>query len=406
MNNNLDPRDPRRYRSNYAPYGEPEIKRTYTPEEAGHDKHRKPVTRASYNTRRRKRKKPNVGVIVIISLFVLVAAACIWLLLSGNNNPENIPDNDKHVPLGSEKTEDELLEEIICPDTDDPNDNKEELLPYFTVTLTEDDIHMGDLILVNSYHEYLFPEEMEKNIVKISDHNNGYYGTSAYNTAVYLSGEALNAFNKMTEDNFNDTGFKWLQVNSAYRSLEHQQQLYSDYLRDYGQDYVDKYVATPGYSEHHTGLGIDLNVNRNGSISYVESDAECGWFREKCQEYGFVLRYPDDKIHITGIDFESWHYRYVGVPHAQIMEDLNLCLEEYVDYLKTYTFDGECLSYSAETGIYQTTAEEFYKAESGIMIYYVPADAENGETEVSIPKDCEYTVSGNNVDGYIITCEK
>ncbi len=406
MNNNLDPRDPRRYRSNYAPYGEPEIKRTYTPEEAGHDKHRKPVTRLSYNTRRRKRKKPNVGVILLVALFILVAVACIIFIISGLNNPAKVPDNDKSTPLGSGKTEDELLEQIICPETDNSDKKEEDLLPYTVLTLTEAEMHSGNLILVNSYNEYLFPEDMEGDIVNITNHKNGYYGTSGYNTAVNISKPVLDVFNKMTEDYYNETGFMWLQINSAYRSLEHQQQLYSDYLRDFGQDYVDQYVADPGFSEHHTGLGIDINVNRNGAISYVESDDGCAWFRDKCQEYGFILRYPADKVHVTGISFESWHYRYVGAPHAQIMEDMNLCLEEYIDYVKAYTYSGECLGYTAENGAYPMTAEEFYEAESGIMIYYVAADAEKGETEVNIPKDCEYSISGNNVDGYIITCEK
>ena len=157
-------------------------------------------------------------------------------------------------------------------------------------------------------------------------------------------------------------------------------------------------------SEHHTGLGIDLNVNRDGAISYVESDEGCQWFREKCQEYGFILRYPKDKVHLTGINHESWHYRYVGVPHAQIMEDLNLCLEEYTDYVKSYTYDGICMGYSDETGAFDMKADEFYE-NGGTMIYYVPAE-EDGTTSFFVPKDCEYTVSGNNVDGFVVTCEK
>ena len=86
------------------------------------------------------------------------------------------------------------------------------------------------------------------------------------------------------------------------------------------------------------------------------------------------------------------------------MEDMNFCLEEYIDYLKSYTYDGICLGYTAETGTYDIKAEEFYEAESGVMIYYV--EALEDATEVLIPKDCVYTVSGNNVDGFIITCTK
>ena len=386
MNNN---QDPRRRENGFDPFGQPQVKRTYTPEEAGHDKHRKPVSRLSYNRRRRQRPKLNAAAVIVTLIFLIIAGLCIFLIASGLNKPS---EEGKKDPANI--VTDETTEEVT---TEDP-------LPYFEISLDKAQVHYGDLILVNSYNEYLFPEEMEGDLVNIAENKNEYYGKSGYSTSVLVGKVTIDAINRLTEDYYNETGFKWLQVNSAYRSRQDQEDLYAQYVQDYGEDYARSYVANPGESEHHTGLGIDLNVNRNGTISYVGTDAECEWFRENCQNYGFVMRYPGDKVHMTGISYESWHYRYVGVPHAQIMEDMNFCLEEYVDYLKSYTYDGICLGYTDETGVYDMKAEEFYEAESGIMIYYV--EAVEDVTEVLIPKDCIYTVSGNNVDGFIITCSK
>jgi len=291
------------------------------------------------------------------------------------------------------------------PDSDENGEEQKEPeapLEYITITLSAEDVYSGDLVLVNAYHEYHFPADMEGNIVANAEYKNEHFGLSAvYPTSKSMSSVALEAFNRLTEEWYLETGFESLQVNSAYRDYEDQDILYTNSVRDNGIDYTVAYVANPGYSEHHTGLGIDLNVNRNGAISYVGTDPECAWFRDGCKDYGFILRYPGDKIDITGIGHETWHYRYVGVPHAQIMVDQNLCLEEYIDYVKDYTYEETCLGYSEETGVYEITADEYYE-KGGTMIYYVPATGE--DVEVCIPRNCEYKVSGNNVDGYIITC--
>lgn len=89
-------------------------------------------------------------------------------------------------------------------------------------------------------------------------------------------------------------------------------------------------IARPGYSEHHTGLVVDLN---DVDDAFEETETY-RWLSEHAEDYGFVQRYRSDKVDITGIDNESWHYRYVGVENAKKMNELNMCLEEYVEYLK------------------------------------------------------------------------
>lgn len=89
-------------------------------------------------------------------------------------------------------------------------------------------------------------------------------------------------------------------------------------------------IARPGHSEHHTGFVVDLN---DVDDAFEETETY-RWLSEHAEDYGFVQRYRSDKVDITGIDNESWHYRYVGVENAKEMNRLNMCLEEYVEYLK------------------------------------------------------------------------
>ncbi len=92
-------------------------------------------------------------------------------------------------------------------------------------------------------------------------------------------------------------------------------------------------MLTPGASEHHTGLAIDFNYV---SMSFKNTD-EYQWLLENAEDYGFILRYPADKADITGIDYEPWHFRYVGIDEAKEMNSLGYCLEEYIDYyIETY----------------------------------------------------------------------
>ncbi len=363
-------------------YPQQEVKRTYTPEEAGHGRRRRPVSRY----RRRRRRPPNPGVLLITLIFAVVFGICIYLLVSGRNMPE-----ENMLSLESGTTENAKDENVVL------QEDREQIL-----TLTEEEVHTGELILVNYAYPYTFPEDAEAEITLVTTLKNDKYYVRD-NTSK-LRKITIEKFNLLTEAYYAATGFSSMQVNSGYRSYQDQVDLYADYVATNGEEYAKAYVANPGYSEHHTGLAMDLNVYVPGEGTYyVESYEPCAWFRENCEDYGFILRYPEEKVYITGINYESWHYRYVGTPHAQIMEERDLCLEEYIDFLKSYTYDGTRLLYSQETGTSEPLeSEETF--DSGILIYYV--EAEKGETQCKIPAGCTYTVSGNNVDGFIVTAQK
>ena len=131
-----------------------------------------------------------------------------------------------------------------------------------------------------------------------------------------------------------------LMLCSGYRSVEKQQQLFDRSQQAYmaqGMSEEEAYAKTatetaiPGTSEHQTGLAADIVTPTYQMLDAGFADTPAGqWLSEHAAEYGFVLRYPQDKQEVTGIIYESWHYRFVGKTHAKLMKESGLCLEEYL----------------------------------------------------------------------------
>lgn len=120
-------------------------------------------------------------------------------------------------------------------------------------------------------------------------------------------------------------------LSSGYRGYEEQQYLFNRKVEQYGEEQAATIVSRPGTSEHQTGLACDITDEyyelKNESL---ENTALYQWMSRHCHEYGFIVRYPKDKEKITGIIYEPWHFRYVGVEAATYMVEHNLCLEEFV----------------------------------------------------------------------------
>ncbi len=131
----------------------------------------------------------------------------------------------------------------------------------------------------------------------------------------------------------------YIDLDSAYRSIEAQQEIADRFTEKYGEDYVAKYVAVPGYSEHHTGLALDLYLNVDGEDVYYNEDLVKYpeiWARvhEKLADHGFILRYIEGKEHITGYSYEPWHIRYVGVDNAKKIAASGMTLEGWLGAAK------------------------------------------------------------------------
>ena len=149
--------------------------------------------------------------------------------------------------------------------------------------------------------------------------------------------EATEALIRMIQAAEADGISPW-KLREAYRTVADQQRIFNNRVKSYENDghthaqalsITRREVADPGASEHHTGLAFDLNVPGQ---TFVDT-AQYIWLKKHCWDYGFIMRYTDEKDDITGITGEEWHVRYVGVEHAQKMRDLDYCLEEYVEYL-------------------------------------------------------------------------
>ncbi|MBE7003626.1 MAG: D-alanyl-D-alanine carboxypeptidase family protein [Ruminococcaceae bacterium] len=118
---------------------------------------------------------------------------------------------------------------------------------------------------------------------------------------------------------------------SPYRSYDLQEYLYESYVSAHGQDEADTYSARPGWSEHQTGLAVDVAV-RGESYGDFEGTSECEWMKAHAHEYGFILRYGEGVEYLTGYMYEPWHYRYVGVEAATYIYENDLTFEEYYYY--------------------------------------------------------------------------
>ena len=134
------------------------------------------------------------------------------------------------------------------------------------------------------------------------------------------------SLNKMLDD-AKKAGLS-MYVTSGYRSYEKQRDVFNTTM----QDWINQgYTPLNGTSEHATGLAVDIMSTKYGELDEKQGDTEeQKWLMEHCSEYGFVLRFPQDKSDITGIVYEPWHYRYVGVDAAKEMTENGLTLEEYV----------------------------------------------------------------------------
>ena len=128
-----------------------------------------------------------------------------------------------------------------------------------------------------------------------------------------------------------DDGIKLI-INSSYREYEKQENIYEDYKNWYGEVKADKQAARPGYSEHQTGLAIDVFSSDNQLSGTFKDSTGYKWLKDNAYKYGFIERYPENKEYLTGYEFESWHWRFVGIEAATVIQKENITFDEYYAY--------------------------------------------------------------------------
>ena len=188
---------------------------------------------------------------------------------------------------------------------------------FYTDTIISDTTK-GDLMLANKY--YTIEDYVPEDLVAIDS----YYGLSAY-----LDRDTYAAYTAMADAMMSEGIDVW--ITSAYRSYDSQVNIYNRYLETDPQDVVDTYSARPGFSDHQTGRVVDL-IEPGGDLGSFEYTDAKAWLDEHAHEYGFILRYPEDKVDVTGYMYESWHYRYVGTEVAGYIHDTGITFDEYYAY--------------------------------------------------------------------------
>lgn len=242
------------------------------------------------------------------------------------------------------------------------------------ISMKKMNLHQGNLILVNSQHS------IKEDNVRLQKVDSSY-------AQVLLHPQAAQALRRTLEK----IGAKEKIIPiSGYRSVAEQERTKRVSLEKHGKDFTKQFVARPYHSEHHTGFAIDLGVHQEVIDEICPSfpyDGISKEFRKHASSYGFVERYPKGKEQITGISHEPWHFRFVGFPHSLIMEQMGFVLEEYLSYLKSFDERSPL--------VFKTEKKEIYR------IYYVKE-----KSQIEIPEGLSFSLSGNNMDGFILTLWK
>lgn len=323
----------------------------------------------------RARTKGYTSNFTLICLFVIVVLVVINVNIYSGIITEN-PDVDIIYQRAEDPAEKERAKKEAAL-------QKELETSFVEFVANTDDTKSGNLILVNNDFAYSFetsPRVVTKSpLVTFSGRQSDLY-TVSYPARELMAEEAIYAFNALAEGFLAEMGHRDLFMLDSYRSYEDQERVYASKGSD---------IATlPGHSEHHTGLAFDLQKFINSQVLSFDGEGDYKWIHDNAHRYGYILRYPHDKTEITGISYEPWHLRYVGKAHAYYMYMNNLCLEEYIGLLKKYTLDGERLIFTTDEGVQY-------------MIYSQAVSGDEGK--IYLPKNHEYTVSGDN-NGSIIVC--
>ena len=265
-------------------------------------------------------------ILSVVGMLILIPT-CLCIVLAVWNAKLNVQYQETAAKLVAIETElTDLYQQITVAEARE--DEAETMVAsskkvYASKTVSKDDWNM---ILVNEDNP--IPETFEIKLQKLAD------GPKVDERIVTPLNEMFKAMRA--------EGLQPL-VCSGYRTIEKQHNLFEDDIRQqvrlgatYDQAFykAKQYTAMPGASEHHTGLAVDIVGKSHQSLNAAQAKTkEALWLAEHCAEYGFILRYPADKTDVTGIAYESWHFRYVGQEAARYIMENKLALEEFIDML-------------------------------------------------------------------------
>lgn len=291
---------------------------------------------------KRKKKLKTKNFLVFIIIIILIITSIIYGINKSKNNNTNSKEQNKienkdKVNDTKELTELEKAKKDLAYYKDEYEDAYKEYreknkdlsiekvitnvniglnYDYYTHTKATKDLNTNT-ILVNKYN-YLTEDYVPENLQTVDKK----YSSKTLQLVDY----AKEAFEELSEAASKEN-YTVLAM-SSYRSYQYQYNLYNRYVSTDGVEAADTYSARPGYSEHQTGLAVDV-YNGKEDFTNFEKTKEYNWMQDNAYKFGFILRFPKDKVLETGYQYESWHYRYVGKEIAKYIHDNNLCFEEY-----------------------------------------------------------------------------
>lgn len=322
----------------------------------------------------RKKGYSNINFAAAVTCFVVILIIVLVVTIGSRNKPDDT-DSDPVLSVDVSASEQSTVSE---QEASSPEESSEPDILFTTVNLETASYHTGDLIVVNP--TYPMVGDPEDQIVKLWEKKTANYKLS--DLSVTYSERLIQQLNTMLDALYASASSNALTISTGYRTVEEQQQAHDSKRNTNGREPVG------GCSDLNTGLSFTAWVypSTEGKIG----EGKFAWLSENCYEYGYIVRYPAGKSNLTGIDASEdtyITYRYVGAPHSYLISLNAYCLEEYAEFVRRFSADNR-YSFSREGVTYE--------------IYYV--EASDGETtEVPVPVDCDYTVSGDNISGFIIT---
>lgn len=341
--------------------------------------------------KRSVKKSVPTGFLAVIVVLIFICGIAAMLISGHKLNLGKITSSS--MPVTSNTSSGSSIEGINSAAVAPTAFEEESNLPtdYRLITVLNDDIYKGSLMLVN----YMYESHVDgENLINLYENVSSSVGVK--DDDMLINNVVLKPLNDFFDGFKKEKGATSILISSSYRSKNDQTKIYKDSVKETGEKSTTYYVARPGFSEHQTGYCFDTALyNDLGEMVELDGDGDFSWLSEHCCDYGFILRYPDNKTNITGIGYEAWHFRYVGVPHAYFITDHKICLEEYISGIKNYTFDnGGLLIDKGDKGRW--------------IVYYTPKLEAFNNTDVPVPVQSDknsYTISGNNIDGFIVTVD-
>ncbi|MFT3951647.1 MAG: D-alanyl-D-alanine carboxypeptidase family protein [Oscillospiraceae bacterium] len=293
----------------------------------------------------------------LILLIMIISAAC-----GHRSDGEDDADSSKASPQSSKQdSESSKVTELKLPKTNYKYESVE----------NDRQLTSGELVLVNKDHTYTAKASDLDDATKYRKNAEGTKVFKSAGSTVQVKTGITAALNGMFSDFNDETGIHDVELVTAASGK----------------------AAKNSTNENETGYAFDMKIYSDSDVtSDFTGTGEYAWLLQNCQNYGFIVRYPDGKKDLTGSDYKPAHLRYVGLPHALIMTEKGWCLEEYLEKVKDYSYDNP-LTYIDTDGI-------------SYAVYYTKAG--DNTTNVKIPQyddgtDYNYTISGNNADGFIVT---